>query len=209
MWAAAETGSTGWNILSSSHAFHLVFSHHVFRVLSVLFLPLTFITPVVPMICNLQHSWFKSWNNKDCFFIFHLSTLNVRNYATPPHLLVHEYVDERVDDGGELGQQRRHDARLRAQEVSGPEGGEQSRHSVRQPADQVAHHHGDDHHQHPLLSAAAHHRTHAAHLGEENNRKWRFLEFYTYAWWEEHNVVYGASMFLLRAIYHHLWNYSR
>ena len=223
------TVSSSWNPLSRMR-YIISFSHLSFSVQSSCLSSVVSIIPPTHIchasshndcICTLQHSWFESWNNTDFFFlffffqIFHLSTPNVRNYATSqrqwtPHLLVHEYVDERVDDGGELGQQRRHDARLRAQEVSGAEGGEQRRHSVRQPADQVAHHHGDDHHQHPLLSAAAHHRAHAADLGEEKqNRKWRFWEFYSYAWWGLHDVYMGPICFLLWAVYHHLRNYSR
>lgn len=81
-----------------------------------------------------------------------------------PHLFVHEDVNKRVDNSGELCQQRGHDARLWGYEVLWPKGCQQSCYSVWQPADQVAHHHGDDHHQHPLLPAAGHHRTFTADL---------------------------------------------
>lgn len=72
------------------------------------------------------------------------------------HLFVHEYVNKRVDNGGELGQKRRCDGRLWGQKVRGAEGGQQGRHAVRQPADEVAHHHRNHHQQHAVLSAAGH-----------------------------------------------------
>lgn len=71
-------------------------------------------------------------------------------------LFVHEDVDKGVDNGGELGQQRRRDGCLGGQEVGGAKGGQQGCHPVRQPADEVAHHHGNHHHQHAVLSAAGH-----------------------------------------------------
>ncbi len=99
-------------------------------------------------------------------------TKEPRGRAMTPHLFVHEYVDKRVDDGGELGQQRRHDARLRGQKVTGAEGREQSCHPIGQPADQVAHHHRDNHQHHPLLSAAGHHCAHTADLAEKKKLHW-------------------------------------
>lgn len=87
----------------------------------------------------------------------------------PSHLFVHEYVYKRVDNGGKLGQQRRHDACLWTQKVPGAEGGEQGRHPVWQPADQVADHHYDDHHQHPLLSVTGHYCAHSAHLQDRKH----------------------------------------
>lgn len=120
-------------------------------------------------VCVLSKSVSEEPPHTDCSSASSEDKYTARSDDSAAHLFIHEYVNERVDDGGELGQQRRHDGGLWAQEVSGAEGREQSRHSVGQPADQVAHHHRDDHHQHALLSAAGHHRTHAADLAEEQN----------------------------------------
>lgn len=85
------------------------------------------------------------------------------------HLVVHEDVDDWVNDCAELGQDRGDDAGGRGHQARTPECGHQSHDPVGQPAQQVGHHHGDHHQQHTLLPLTADGRVDAAHL--QNRRK--------------------------------------
>lgn len=85
----------------------------------------------------------------------------------PTHLFVHEDVDEGVDDGAALGQQRRHHAGHRADDVGGSECRHHGHHAIRHPAQQVAGRRGQNHEQYVVLSLPrcrlpdlAHLRTH-------------------------------------------------
>lgn len=71
---------------------------------------------------------------------------------TPTHLFVHEDVDERVDDGAALGQQRRHHAGHGADDVGGSERRHHGHHAVRHPAQHVAGRRGQNHEQYVVLS---------------------------------------------------------
>lgn len=68
------------------------------------------------------------------------------------HLLVHEDVDDGVDDRAGLGEDGRDDAGDGADESRPAEGGHDGDDAIRHPADQVAHHRGDDHEQNVKLS---------------------------------------------------------
>lgn len=80
------------------------------------------------------------------------------------HLLVHEDVDDRVNDRAGLGQDGRDDAGLWCDQVRRTEGGQQGHHAVWQPAQQVADDHDHDHEQHSLLALPAHRGVDAADL---------------------------------------------
>lgn len=69
-----------------------------------------------------------------------------------PHLFVHENVDERVDDGAALGQQRGHHAGHRTDDVWGAECCHHGHHAVRHPAQHVAGRCGQNHKQDVVLS---------------------------------------------------------
>lgn len=71
---------------------------------------------------------------------------------TPTHLFVHEDVDEWVDDGAALGQQRRHHAGHGADDVGGSERCHHGHDAVRHPAQQVAGRRGQNHEQYVVLS---------------------------------------------------------
>lgn len=71
---------------------------------------------------------------------------------TPTHLFVHEDVDEWVDDGAALGQQRRHHAGHRADDVGGSECSHHGHHAIRHPAQHVAGRRGQNHEQYVVLS---------------------------------------------------------
>lgn len=87
------------------------------------------------------------------------------------HLFIHEDVDDRVDDGARLGQDRGDDARLGRDQAGRPEGGQQCHDPVRHPAEQVADHHDHHHEQHALLALPAQRRVDPAHLQAAQERR--------------------------------------
>lgn len=80
------------------------------------------------------------------------------------HLFVHEDVDDGVDDRAALGEDRRHDARHRADESRPAEGGHHGDDAVRHPAEQVTDHRGDDHEQDVELAPPRRRPPDATHL---------------------------------------------
>lgn len=83
------------------------------------------------------------------------------------HLSVHQNVDDGVDDGAALGEDRRHDARDRADESRPAEGGHHGDDAVRHPTHQEANHCGEHHEQDVELSSPRRRLTNATHLGED------------------------------------------
>lgn len=72
-----------------------------------------------------------------------------------PDLLVHEDVDDRVDDGAGLGQERGHDASLGCHQTWCSKCSQQRHDAIREPAEQVTHHHSDDHEENAVLPLSA------------------------------------------------------
>lgn len=90
-----------------------------------------------------------------CTFVFfycvNKAVVHVQFSSTRTHLFVHEDVDEGVDDGAALRQQRRHHAGHRADDVGGSECCHHGHHAVRHPAEQVAGRRGQNHEQYVVL----------------------------------------------------------
>lgn len=84
--------------------------------------------------------------------------------ALGSHLVVEEHVDDRVDDGAELGQDGGHHASRGSDQSRPTEGGHQRRDAVGHPAQHVAGHHGQHHHQNVLLSALSCQQVDLTHL---------------------------------------------
>ena len=84
------------------------------------------------------------------------------------HLFVHEDVDDRVDDGAALGEDRWDDAGDRADDSRPTEGGHHGDDAVRHPAEQVANHRGHHHEQDVELSATGRRPPDTTHLTEPN-----------------------------------------
>lgn len=63
----------------------------------------------------------------------------------PPHLLVHQDVDDGVEHGAAFGQDGGHHARHGPDEARLTKGGHHGHDAVRHPAEEVARHRGDDH----------------------------------------------------------------
>lgn len=81
-----------------------------------------------------------------------------------PYLLVHEDVDDRVDDGAGLGQERGHDASLSSHQTWRSKRSHQRHDTVWEPAEQVTHHHSDNHEEDAVLPLSSGGRLQAAHL---------------------------------------------
>lgn len=69
-----------------------------------------------------------------------------------PHLFVHEYVDDGVDDGAALGQEWRDHAGHRTDDVGRAKRRHHGHHAVRHPAQQVAGRRGQNHEEYVVLS---------------------------------------------------------
>lgn len=77
----------------------------------------------------------------------------MQRYVTD--LFVHQDVDDGVNDGAALGEERRDDAGHGADDPWPSKGGHHGNDAVRHPADQVTHHRGDDHEQDVKISATS------------------------------------------------------
>lgn len=87
------------------------------------------------------------------------------------HLLVHEDVDERVDDCATLGQQGWHHAGHRANDVWWTECRHHGHHAIRHPAQQVTCGRGQDHEQDVELSLSSCRLADLTHLWLKNRKK--------------------------------------
>lgn len=92
--------------------------------------------------------------------------------APRPHLLVHEHVDDGVDDGAGLGQDRGHDASLGCHQTRRSERSQQCHDAIREPAEQVTYHHSQDHEEDTMLPLSAGGRLQAAHLRDQTGEEY-------------------------------------
>lgn len=97
--------------------------------------------------------------------LLHLHKDGIHQFA---YLLVHEYVDEGVDDGAAFSQEGGHHAGNRANNVGGTKGGHHGHNAVRHPAQQITGCCGQDHEKYVVLPLASRSLPDFSHLNEKN-----------------------------------------